>query len=272
LAGGILLVSLVSEAQAKRDFSSSCGRGGCHTSEKENSLTVTNNDDTIDLGLGDGLLKVFDFNPITHTSINLDVAIANFYNTKYDDYAVAVDNLGAMPLSSSSGWNSLTGRDGSKYFATSHNNDANKTWTYNLDIADGTPEGYYLFEFTVGGKVKGTYWSDTEEFYVRVILPVTMGDTNGNHIVDSYDYGNLVAQLGAPPPDVESADFNDDGIVNLEDFVIMRGNFGFGLTQAAPNYELAAAAPEPTTLSLLLLGGLAMLRRRRTPSGHRPRK
>jgi hypothetical protein len=61
-------------------------------------------------------------------------------------------------------------------------------------------------------------------------------------------------------PGEDSADFNGDGIVDLEDFVIMRGNFGFG-TESAP--EFGASVPEPTTFTLLTLGGLAVVRRRK---------
>ena len=60
----------------------------------------------------------------------------------------------------------------------------------------------------------------------------------------------------------ESADFNGDNFVDLIDFAIMRGNFGFGV-ESAPDADLTATTPEPATLSLLALGGLVMLQRRR---------
>ncbi len=46
----------------------------------------------------------------------------------------------------------------------------------------------------------------------------------------------------------------------MVDFAILRENFGFGVT-AAPEFE--ATVPEPGTLSLLVLGGLAVIRRRK---------
>jgi hypothetical protein len=88
------------------------------------------------------------------------------------------------------------------------------------------------------------------------------GDTNDDDLVDIIDYDNLIAQFGAAPGG-ESADFNGDGYVDLADFVILRGNFGFGV-EPAPDAEFGAATPEPATLSLLALGGLAIIRRRRT--------
>ncbi|MDP6634470.1 MAG: PEP-CTERM sorting domain-containing protein [Phycisphaerae bacterium] len=98
------------------------------------------------------------------------------------------------------------------------------------------------------------------------IIPAepTPGDTNGDGRVDDPDYFNLVAQFGGSPG-LQSADFNNDGIVNLHDFAAMRGNFDLGLA-SAPNTAFGATIPEPATLSLLVLGGLAILRRARPGS------
>ncbi|MDP7288818.1 MAG: PEP-CTERM sorting domain-containing protein, partial [Phycisphaerae bacterium] len=60
----------------------------------------------------------------------------------------------------------------------------------------------------------------------------------------------------------QTADFDGDGDVDLDDFVIIRENFGFTSAPqpAAPDFS---ATPEPATMSLLALGGLMVLRRRR---------
>jgi hypothetical protein len=250
LVCGFVLVSLAGEVQAKRNFEYSCGRGGCHT-EDRNAFEVTDNDDTIDIGLGE--LKVFDVEPGESVSLTADV-----FN-RYPDgkYAVAIDNLGALPLSSSAGWQSQ-----GSYYTTNNKYDYNNDWTYLLDVDAGADEGYYLFQFNVAGK-GGPKWFDSEQFYVNVIIALpTMGDTNGNDIVDDYDYDNLVAQFGGPPG-AESADFNNDGVVDLIDFSLQRENFGFGVSPAAPDVGSLAAVPEPATLSLLALGAVAMLKRRR---------
>ena len=95
---------------------------------------------------------------------------------------------------------------------------------------------------------------------MTTVLEPVLGDTNYDRIVDMADYDNLVAQLGGTPG-VYSADFNEDGFVGLADFAILRSNYGFGVVSAqAP--ELGATTPEPATLTLLALGGLAVLRRR----------
>jgi hypothetical protein len=49
-------------------------------------------------------------------------------------------------------------------------------------------------------------------------------------------------------------DFDGDGDVDLDDLSSLAGNWQYGVT---------GAVPEPATIGLLTLGGLAMLRRRR---------
>jgi hypothetical protein len=105
-----------------------------------------------------------------------------------------------------------------------------------------------------------TVLTDSFSPMVLIIEPDTPGDTNGDDIVDEWDYDNLVAQFGGPPG-VESADFNEDGRVDLIDLAILRRNFGEGVEPPSPG----AAAPEPATL-ILLAGGLPLLLKRRKRS------
>ena len=54
----------------------------------------------------------------------------------------------------------------------------------------------------------------------------------------------------------DGSNFNCDDVVNATDLAILAANFGF----AAPTGQ---AIPEPATLGLLALGGLAMLKRKK---------
>jgi len=84
------------------------------------------------------------------------------------------------------------------------------------------------------------------------------GDTDGDGDVDLDDLfavrNNFGIATGATRAQGDVApDPDGDGAVNLDDLFMVRNNFGAGLT----------VIPEPMTLSLLGIGGLALLRRKR---------
>jgi hypothetical protein len=87
------------------------------------------------------------------------------------------------------------------------------------------------------------------------------GDANGDGDVDDDDLALFQAQFGLKGPG-HSADVDGDNDVDLDDFVMIRGNFGFTSAPepAAPDFS---STPEPATMSLLAIGGLLVLRRRR---------
>jgi glucose/arabinose dehydrogenase len=101
------------------------------------------------------------------------------------------------------------------------------------------------------------------EIFRIVGQPPTPGDTNGDQIVNILDYHNLIAQFGGSPG-AQSADFNGDGIVDIHDFAIQRGDFDFGASSPA-GVAFGAAVPEPASLILLSLGAMAIVVRRRQP-------
>jgi autotransporter-associated beta strand protein len=110
--------------------------------------------------------------------------------------------------------------------------------------------------------------SDDGEFLVLtnlitsgVVAPVD-GDADGDRDVDAADLAIFKAQFGGVVVGDGDADFNGDGFVTLADFAIMRGNWG-ATSGAPPTIDDLNATPEPATMSLLAIGGLMMLRRRR---------
>ena len=92
------------------------------------------------------------------------------------------------------------------------------------------------------------------------------GDANFDDTVDLADFGILRQNFGRSGAGVGwgSGDFDGSGAVNLADFGILRANFGKGDTAAAAAAAAAfATIPEPASVGLLGLGGLALLACRR---------
>jgi len=122
----------------------------------------------------------------------------------------------------------------------------------------GAPVDLGRSQHEIGGNaLRGAFISGS----ISLVVVDTPGDTDGDHDVDDTDYGNFVAQFGGPPA-ADSADFNNDGTVDLADFSIQRANFGVGVPPPAPGF--AATIPEPATTALLAAILPLILRRRRS--------
>lgn len=89
------------------------------------------------------------------------------------------------------------------------------------------------------------------------------GDVDGNGIVDVGDLALVVTNYGHSAVGWWSGDLNGDGEIDVSDLAILSTNYG--KTLGAPvggGAPQSAAAPEPTMM-VLLLSGLAILRRHR---------
>jgi hypothetical protein len=81
------------------------------------------------------------------------------------------------------------------------------------------------------------------------------GDINLDNLVDAGDYGTWQASYGtAGPHSWGTGDLNNDTVVDAGDYGIWQAGYGNTITPPTP---------EPATMALLALGGLAVLRRRR---------
>jgi hypothetical protein len=89
------------------------------------------------------------------------------------------------------------------------------------------------------------------------------GDADRDGDVDITDYGIFQTTLGQTGSNLQ-ADFNDDGIVNLHDFAIIRGYFGMvsGNGVPEPGTPPVQGVPEPVTI-VLLAGAIPLLLRSR---------
>jgi len=87
------------------------------------------------------------------------------------------------------------------------------------------------------------------------------GDTDVDWDVDSDDYDTLITTFGEGPD--WRTDFNENGVIDIADFAILRTHYGEGVSSPSGVGD-SATTPEPATLSLLALAGLTVLRRQKS--------
>ncbi len=115
-------------------------------------------------------------------------------------------------------------------------------------------DGEFTYEAGVTARGTGTGTFRAQGQFSRT-LP-TPGDADGNGVVNAADYIALKTHIGqGAGATLADGDFDGDGDADRDDLQILQDHFGD--TSAG-----AGTIPEPATLSLLALGGLAVLRRR----------
>jgi hypothetical protein len=109
------------------------------------------------------------------------------------------------------------------------------------------------FEFQIVGNAGTTTG-------IVMYCPLLAGDFNRNGVVDGADYVVWRKTSGQQVPLGTGADGNGDGSVDITDYQLWRTHFGSTATASGAGASDGAAVPEPSTLQLFVVAGLAFFK------------
>ncbi|HDY65489.1 MAG TPA: PEP-CTERM sorting domain-containing protein [Phycisphaerae bacterium] len=106
----------------------------------------------------------------------------------------------------------------------------------------------------IGGDMQFDNWYITGEGAPPAGNP---GDANNDSVVSADDYGSVQLHFGDTGAVNIPGDANLDGVVSADDYGSVQLHFG-------TSYGGGAPVPEPGTMLLLTISGVALIRRRRS--------
>ena len=122
---------------------------------------------------------------------------------------------------------------------------------------------HHAFQITSDGSrfsgyLVGVELDDISDVGISLMLGGLAGDVDGNGYVSGPDLTSVITNWGMTGASREQGDLDGDGTVAGADYTKVITYWGAGTPPPEPG-----AIPEPATLGLLIMGGLAILRRRR---------
>ena len=144
-------------------------------------------------------------------------------------------------------------------FLTGSSDFADSVQVYLGEAADDGVSSDVSWRYHIAGA--GNNFVNGKVEFVNVDAPVGLvGDFNNDGTVDAADYTVWRDNLGQSDS-VLNGNGDGDGTVDADDYTLWSGNYG---ASSSSSSSAASAVPEPGSLGICLLGGIAMFVRRRT--------
>lgn len=270
LATGISELNLTGEATIALDGSLDLGNayngGNTHPSNEDVTLTYSTPEGRVISGL------VEYTGPANDLVLNIDPTTGEAAISNLSTFTDPIDVSGYSILSASgsllpASWNSFSdsGEGGEGWVEANPTNNAlselnlensqlfsNGTLIPLGQIVNADPTRDVVFQFAVADTPEVRFGTVTYGPF-EAAPPGLAADFNKDGNVNLEDFNILKGNFGSSGATMAEGDANMDGNVNLEDFNILKGQFG----------QSGAAVPEPSTWLLAALGCLLMFMRKR---------
>ena len=209
----------------------------------------------------------------------LNSGAGGYYANPFSNNAVPTSALpGSTPntgnFQAATGPNSLT--DVGAYTGSASPSGAfdmgGNVWQWNETLSEPVPDlvfrghrggswaenSFYLGSYYQNGIIP-TSERDDVGFRVAHVTPSIAGDVNDDHVVNGLDISVIAAHWLLTGATQEQGDANGDGVVNGLDIAIIASHWLYTSPTSGAGNGTASTVPEPTSLALAALGGLALL-------------